>query len=142
MAVTRAGRAGNSGAEEKFIQLFCDVFGPEKGQYVYLQYPFTDIYGKHRTIDYAFVCADGKVAVEVDGTTWHDPSKISEDKYTDDLLKQNSMVFEGWRVFRWTDRQLERSEDRVKDELITFFGVDPPPCPDGRRYAPPARCGL
>jgi len=125
MPVTKADRAGNSGAEEKFIQLFCDVFGPEKGQYVYLQYPFTDIYGKHRTIDYAFVCADGKVAVEVDGTTWHDPSKISEDKYADDLLKQNSMVFEGWRVFRWTDRQLERSEDRVKDELVTFFGADP-----------------
>ena len=38
--------AGNSGAEEKFIQLFCDVFGPEKGQYVYLQFPFCDIYGK------------------------------------------------------------------------------------------------
>ncbi len=125
MPVTKAARAGNSGAEEKFIQLFCDVFGPEKGQYVYLQYPFVDIYGKHRTIDYAFACADGRVAVEVDGTTWHDPSKVSEDKYTDDLLKQNSMVYEGWKVFRWTDRQLERSKERVKDELVTFFGSDP-----------------
>lgn len=28
--------AGNSSAEEKFIQLFCDTFGPDKGQYVYL----------------------------------------------------------------------------------------------------------
>lgn len=35
--------AGNSDAEEKFVQLFCDVFGPEKGQYVYLQFPFIDI---------------------------------------------------------------------------------------------------
>ena len=26
----KAKRAGNSGAEEKFIQMFCDVFGPEK----------------------------------------------------------------------------------------------------------------
>ena len=23
--------AGNSGAEDAFVQLFCDVFGPEKG---------------------------------------------------------------------------------------------------------------
>ena len=38
MPVKKAARAGNSGAEEKFIQLFCDVFGPEQGQYVYLQY--------------------------------------------------------------------------------------------------------
>ena len=36
MPVIRADRAGNSGAEEKFIQLFCDVFGPEKGQYTQL----------------------------------------------------------------------------------------------------------
>ena len=26
--------AGNSGAEEQFIQLFCDAFGAEKGQYL------------------------------------------------------------------------------------------------------------
>ena len=32
MAVTESNRAGNSGAEEKFIQIFCDLFGPEKGQ--------------------------------------------------------------------------------------------------------------
>ena len=125
MPTVKANRAGNSSAEEKFIQLFCDVFGPEKGQYVYLQYPFVDIYGNHRSIDYAFNCADGRVAIEVDGTTWHDPAKVSQDKYTDDLLKQNSMVHEGWKVFRWTDRQLEKSEERVKDELVTFFGNDP-----------------
>ena len=125
MPTVKANRAGNSGAEEKFIQLFCDVFGPEKGQYVYLQYPFVDIYGNHRSIDYAFVCADGKIAIEVDGTTWHDPAKVSQDKYSDDLLKQNSMIYNGWKVYRWTDRQLEKTEDRVKDELVTFFGNDP-----------------
>ena len=117
--------AGNSSAEEKFIQLFCDTFGPEKGQYVYLQYPFVDIYGKHRSIDFALKSQLGKVAVEIDGNTWHNPSKISEDKYTDDLLKQNSMVHEGWKVFRWTDHQLEKTPDRVKDELVTFLGSSP-----------------
>ena len=25
--------SGNSGAEDRFIELFCDTFGPEKGQY-------------------------------------------------------------------------------------------------------------
>ncbi len=30
------GRAGDNGAEERFVQLFCEVFGSEKGQYVYL----------------------------------------------------------------------------------------------------------
>ena len=31
MPTVKPSRAGNSSAEEKFIQLFCDVFGPEKG---------------------------------------------------------------------------------------------------------------
>ena len=125
MPTKLANNAGNSGAEEKFMQLFCDVFGPEKGQYVYLQYPFVDIYGNHRSIDYAFCSADGKIAIEVDGTTWHDPSKVSQDKYTDDLLKQNSMIHQGWKVYRWTDGQIEKAENRVRDELVTFFGSNP-----------------
>lgn len=125
MPTVLANNAGNSGAEEKFIQLFCEVFGPEKGQYVYLQYPFVDIYGKHRTIDFAFKSNIGRVAVEIDGTTWHNPAKVSEDKYIDDLLKQNSMVHDGWRVYRWTDTQLNKTPERIKDELVTFFGTSP-----------------
>lgn len=118
-------RAGNSGAEEAFNQLFCDAYSPERGQYVYMQYPFVDIYGGHRTIDYAFDSSEGRIAIEIDGNTWHQPDKVSEDKYHDDLLKQNSMVHEGWRVFRWTSRQLDKVPDRVKDELVTFLGSAP-----------------
>lgn len=117
--------AGNSDAEEKFVQLFCDVFGPEKGQYVYLQFPFIDIYGKHRTIDFAIKTPNGRIAFEIDGETWHNPSKVSGEKYIDDLLKQNSMIYEGWKVYRWTDFQLSKTPDRVKDELITFLGTSP-----------------
>lgn len=125
MAVKRADRAGDSGAEERFAQLFCEAFGEEKGQFVYLQHPFVDIYGNHRTIDFAVMTEDGKIAFEIDGETWHNPGKVSQDKYVDDLLKQNSMVFEGWRVFRWTDTQIIKTPDRVKDELITFLGYAP-----------------
>lgn len=114
-----------SRAEEKFIQLFCDVFGPEKGQYVYFQYPVVDIYGKHRTIDFAIKSACGKIAFEIDGTTWHSPEKVSEEKYLDDLLKQNSLVYDGWKVYRWTDHQIETTPERVKDELVTVLGESP-----------------
>ena len=125
MATIESTNAGNSGAEEAFVQLFCDVFGPEKGQYVYLQYPFTDIYGRHRTIDFAVNTTEGKIAFEIDGETWHNPGKVSEDKYTDDLLKQNSMVFDGWKIYRWTDTQINKTPERVKDELLTFLGYSP-----------------
>lgn len=122
---TYANNAGNSSAEEKFIQLFCDVFGIEKGQYVYLQYPIVDIYGGHRTIDFAIQTEDDKIAFEIDGETWHNPGKIATTKYHDDLLKQNSMVHQGWKIYRWTDTQLNKEENRIKDELITFLGYSP-----------------
>ena len=35
------------------------------------------------------------------------------------------MIFEGWKVFRWTDTQLQKTPGRVKDELITFLGFAP-----------------
>ncbi|MBE6852285.1 MAG: DEAD/DEAH box helicase [Ruminococcus sp.] len=125
MPVIKSSNAGNSSAEEKFVQLFCDVFGAEKGEFVYLQHPFVDIYGNHRTIDFAIRTSDSRIAFEIDGETWHNPGKISQDKYTDDLLKQNSLVHEGWKVFRWTDIQLQKTPERVKDELITFLGYSP-----------------
>lgn len=125
MPTIKGNRAGNSGAEEKFIQLFCDVFGPERGQYVYMQYPFVDIYGGHRTIDFALNSAEGRIAIEVDGNQWHQPGIVSEDKYHDDLLKQNSLVHEGWQVYRWTSKQIDRTPDRIKDELVTFLGSSP-----------------
>ena len=116
---------GSSGAEDRFIDLFCETFGAEKGEYVYLQYPIVDIYGNHRFIDFALNFPDGKVAIEVDGNTWHQPGKVSEQKYHDDLLKQNSIVYDGWKIYRWTSSQLEKSPDRVKDELVTFLGQSP-----------------
>lgn len=125
MATELAKNAGNSGSEEKFIQLFCEVFGPEKGQYVYLQYPLLDIYGGHRTIDFALNSSKGRIAIEIDGNTWHNPGKVSEEKYHDDLLKQNSIVHDGWKIYRWTSKQIDKVPDRIKDELVTFFGTNP-----------------
>ena len=39
----------NSRAEELFVQLFCEAFGPEKTENLQVQYPFVDIYGRHRS---------------------------------------------------------------------------------------------
>ena len=43
----------DSYAEDLFIELFCDVFGPEKSKYIFTQYPTVDIYGNRRFIDFA-----------------------------------------------------------------------------------------
>ena len=33
----------SSHAEDLFIELFCDIFGPDKSQYLFVQYPFVDM---------------------------------------------------------------------------------------------------
>lgn len=67
----------NSVAEDLFIELFCDVFGPENSQYIYVQHPFVDIYGNLRYIDFALESEGEKIAIEIDGETYQNPDRIS-----------------------------------------------------------------
>lgn len=88
-----------------------------------------DIYGRHRYIDFALESPESKIAIEIDGETYHNPSKVSENKYADDLLKQNSLIYDNWKVYRWIysqlEKQPEKQPEKVKDELITFLGTSP-----------------
>ncbi len=59
-----------------------------------------------------------KIAIEIDGETYHNPDRISSNKYCDDLLKQNSIIYNDWKVYRWAYMQL-------KDQILTFIGEFP-----------------
>ena len=117
--------AVNSKAEDLFVQLFCETFGPDKADNLYIQYPVVDIYGGRRYIDFALENENMRIAIEIDGETYHNPKNVSDNKYFDDLLKQNSLVHEDWKVFRWAYNQLAKQPEKVKDELITFLGETP-----------------
>ena len=108
-------------AEDLFVQLFCEAFGPEYAGELFTQHPFVDIYGRHRYIDFALESSCEKIAIEIDGEHYHNPALVSPDKYVDDLLKQNSLVYADWKIFRWTYRQLRDKPELVKDELTTFL---------------------
>ncbi|MCX7923849.1 MAG: DEAD/DEAH box helicase family protein [Clostridia bacterium] len=112
-------------AEDLFVEVFCDAFGPEKTQYLSIQYPFVDIYGNRRFIDFALESESFRIAIEIDGETFHNPNKVSSNKYYDDLLKQNSLIYNNWKVYRWAYNQLKKQREKVKDELITFVGEMP-----------------
>lgn len=112
-------------AEDLFVEVFCDAFGPEKTQYLSVQHPVVDIYGNRRFIDFALESEDLRIAIEIDGDRDHDPQRISTNKYYDDLLRQNSLIFNNWKVYRWAFNQLKKQREKVKDELITFVGEMP-----------------
>jgi superfamily II DNA or RNA helicase len=107
--------------EDLFTELFTQVFGLDKVLFLAPQFPVFDIYGTSRAIDFALRTRGEKIAFEIDGLPWHVPEVVPAEKYEDDLLRQNSLVHQGWRVFRWTDRQVAHEAERVKDQLALFL---------------------
>lgn len=117
--------ASGSSAEELFIELFSDALGAEKAGYLYSQYPFSDIYQNSRFADFLIENGGHKVAIEIDDETSHNPKLISQNKFYEDLLKQNSMIYLGWDVYRWAVRQMQQQPETVKDEFRVFLGAHP-----------------
>ena len=74
-----------------------------------------------------FVLENGlrRVAIEIDDEASHNKQLVSSGKFYDDLLKQNSMVYLGWDVYRWAVRQMQIQPESVKDELRIFLGSHP-----------------
>lgn len=110
-----------SGPEDQFVEIFAQVFGLEKAQLLVHEYPFRDIYDNGRFIDYALRTIDEQIAFEIDGLQWHHPEAVSFTSYEDSIVRQNSLIHLGWKVFRWTDRQIRQEPDRVKEELLHFL---------------------
>jgi superfamily II DNA or RNA helicase len=111
----------SSTPENLFTTLFAQVFGLEKTLLLVPQFPVEDIYGGSRYVDYALRTLDEKVAFEVDGLTWHVPDPEAIKEYEEQLLRQNSLIYQGWRLFRWTDREIAQEPERVKEELALFL---------------------
>ena len=111
-----------SAAENLFIELFSETFGAEKAGYLYSQYHFYDIYQNSRYADFVLENGARRVAIEIDDEASHNKSLVASGKFYDDLLKQNSMVYLGWDVYRWAVRQMQILPEAVKDELRIFLG--------------------
>src|SRR5208283_4630506 len=77
--------------------------------------------GGQRFIDYAIKTTVGQIAFEIDGPHHYQRSLITTETYEDDLFRQNSLICDSWRVFRWTDRQLRETPELVKEQLARFL---------------------
>ena len=127
-----------SAAEDLFIELFSETFGAEKTKYLYSQYHFYDIYQYSRYADFVLENGSQRIAIEIDDEASHNPRLVAQDKFYDDLLKQNSMIYLGWDVYRWAVRQMQIQPDAVKDELRVFLGSHPQ-FKEIEDYLPPQR---
>ena len=128
--------ATSSTPEDLFAELFTEVFGIENARLLTPQFPVEDIFQRGRFIDFALRTIDERVAFEIDGLTWHVPDAERIAGYEDQLLRQNSLVHQGWRVFRWTDRQIaDEPEQAFKRATRAFPGTYSGPT-EFRRLSP------
>lgn len=106
-----------SSDEDLFCEIFQEAVGFAGVQSLQFQTAFDDIDGRRRKIDFALQTTLAKYAFEVDGEYFH----LKPDDYRDGLVRQNSLVHQGWRVFRWTDVQLRSERDRIVQQLQLFL---------------------
>ncbi|QEW05896.1 DEAD/DEAH box helicase [Nitrincola iocasae] len=108
--------------ESFFEQAFIDCYGREALDRVSRELPMIDIKGQTRWVDYYLHRQDGgDIAIEKNGETYHHPIITGKAQYQRQLVKQNSLVAYGAKVFRWSMEGM-RFVDNFHEELKRFFG--------------------
>jgi superfamily II DNA or RNA helicase len=107
--------------EAIFENSFISAFGESNRGVLYREFPYIDCAGKNRFIDYALFTTTQKFAIELNGESFHHPAAIGAKKYRSQLFKQNSLVSDGFKIFRWSEHGM-RDQERFIQELKLFLG--------------------
>lgn len=96
------------------------LLGPRNMKYVIPQYPFLDSEGKSRRIDFGLIYENKKIALEVNGESYHAEGIILNETFDDNLNRQNEILNAGWFLLRFSYSQLQLPEwrQRVFDQLF------------------------
>lgn len=113
----------SSTAEDLFVDVFQEAVGFAGTQLLQFQVPFLDIDRRQRYIDFALESRVDRYAFEVDGEYFHRPDSpnVTGENFRDGLIRQNSLIWQGWKVYRWTDSQIASERDRVVEQLRLFL---------------------
>lgn len=96
------------------------ILGKEKIKFVIPQYPFIDSEGRSRRIDFGILFNNKRIALEVNGETYHAEGIIPNEMFDDNLNRQNEILNAGWYLLRYSYSQLQHPEwrSRVSDSLF------------------------
>lgn len=114
-------------AEALFVDIFCSLFGEDKRDYLLRHHnvPFKDTEGRTRLHDFVIIIEDKKIAIEIEGETYHNPALAGETKFSEDLLRANAQIIEGWIRVSYTPRNLSENVEIVKKQLKELLGDTP-----------------
>jgi len=102
-------------SERLFVTDFLfPIFGEDKIKHVIPQYPFIDSEGRTRRIDFGINYNGIKVALEVNGESYHAEGIIPGEQFDDNLNRQNEILSAGWYLLRFSYSQLKSPKWRKK----------------------------
>ena len=107
-------------SERLFVSDFLfPLLGEENIKYLVPQYPFLDSEGRTRRIDFVLWKGDKKLALEVNGETYHAEGVIAREMYDDNLNRQNEILSAGYFLLRFSYSQLQHPSWRrqVSDSI-------------------------
>jgi superfamily II DNA or RNA helicase len=107
--------------EATFEECFLEAFGDRTRMALHREFSYVDLEGTVRYVDYALFARSLKFAIELNGESFHHPVAIGAKRYRSQLFKQNSLVADGFKVFRWSLNGM-RDRERFILELSRFMG--------------------
>lgn len=109
--------------ELHFEKSFSNTYGMNALKYLTREYGICDERGKNYFLDYLVRTKNGKYAVEENGVTYHHPQIIGEEKYRNQLKKQNTCTLWGIKLFRFSTEDCA-FENRIEDDIKQYFRND------------------
>lgn len=113
-------KEGHSHAELLFLE---NVWWPSFGHFEHLHPEFEvhDFREGIRYLDFAYIRPGFRVCFEIDGFVSH-AQKISRWKFSDNLIRQNHLVIDGWKVIRFSYDDVEDKPRRCQQVIQQLMG--------------------
>lgn len=111
-------------SEALFVRDFLfPILGTKKMKYVVPQYPFLDSSGRSRRIDFGVLYNGKKLALEVNGESYHAEGIIPGEQFDDNLNRQNEILSAGWFLLRFSYNQLKdlKWRQKVSHDLFSLL---------------------
>ena len=115
-------------SERLFVNDFLyPLLGP-KIEHIEPQHPFLDRSGKSRRIDFSYHGPKVKIALEVNGESYHAEGIIPDAMFDENLFRQNEILRNGYLLVRYSYSQLQSPEWReiIQESLRDLFGQAAP----------------
>ncbi|WP_438446743.1 DNA-binding response regulator [Gorillibacterium sp. sgz5001074] len=111
---------GHGHAERLFLE---QVWWPAVGRWdgLHAEYEVEDFRDGTRFLDFAYIRAPYRICFEIDGFGSHQRD-VNRWQFTDHLNRQNHLVMDGWKVFRFSYDEIREHPRRCQQLLQQLLG--------------------